>query len=64
MLIGNYLLVILILAVFAVLVTGVALMGKGGAANLKYSNKLMVARVSLQGLILLVLVVMYFLGNK
>lgn len=37
-------------AVVAVLVTGIILMSKGGEANKKYSNRLMQARVMLQGL--------------
>jgi len=37
-------------AVVAVLVTGIVLMSKGGEANKKYSNRLMQARVMLQGL--------------
>lgn len=35
-----------------VLITGIALMAKGGELNKKYSNKLMKARVYLQGLAL------------
>ena len=64
MYIGSYILIILIAAVFAVLVAGVVLMGSGGKMNLKYGNKLMIARVSLQGTILLVLIAMYFIGAK
>ncbi len=45
------------------MLSGVFLMGKGGKANSKYSNKLMVARVTLQGLILLIILLMY-LGHK
>lgn len=37
-------------AVVAVLVTGLILMSKGGEANKKYGNRLMQARVMLQGL--------------
>jgi preprotein translocase subunit SecG len=37
-------------AVVAVLITGIVLMSKGGEANKKYSNRLMQARVMLQGL--------------
>jgi hypothetical protein len=51
------------LMTLGVLVTGVALMMKGGAANKKYSNKLMVARVGLQGLTLLVIGVLFFIGK-
>ena len=60
---GSIVLVILLFAVFAVLVAGVILMGKGGALNQKYGNKLMIARVTLQGTILLVLLLM-FIGTK
>jgi hypothetical protein len=35
-----------------VLVVGIALMARGGEANRKYGNKMMVARVALQGLAL------------
>lgn len=43
-----------------VLVTGVGFMMKGGKFNKKYGNKLMVARVSLQGLTLLLVILMFF----
>lgn len=59
-----YILVILLFAVFATLMSGVFLMGRGGAANKKYGNKFMIARVSLQGLVILLLVAMYFIGAK
>ncbi len=62
--IGNYLLIILIFAVLAVLIAGIMLMGKGGKANFKYGNKLMMARVSLQGLVLVVLAMMYLFAAK
>lgn len=35
-----------------VLVVGILLMARGGEANRKYGNKMMVARVALQGLAL------------
>jgi hypothetical protein len=60
----NTLIMILMLAVVGVLMTGVVLMGLGGKANEKYSNKLMVARVSLQALVLLLLALLFFAGNK
>lgn len=47
--IGIAVLVALMLATVAVLVTGIVLMARGGEANRKYGNKMMVARVSLQG---------------
>ncbi len=56
-------LIILIIALSIVMISGVLLMGKGGKANFKYANKLMVARITLQGLILLIILLM-FLGHK
>jgi len=61
---GNIIVVLLLLAVVGVLVAGVVLMGVGGKANAKYGNTLMVARVALQGLVLLVLALMFMVGNK
>jgi hypothetical protein len=55
---GTFLLLGLMLAVAAVLVTGIALMARGGESNRKYGNKLMVARVMLQGLALAVMAVL------
>ncbi|MFO0390009.1 MAG: HIG1 domain-containing protein [Alphaproteobacteria bacterium] len=62
--IGYTVLFALMLATVGVLLAGVILMGAGGAANKKYGNKLMMARVSLQGLALLVLALLFFMGNK
>ncbi len=62
--IGYTILFALMLAVVGVLLAGVVLMGAGGAANKKYGNKLMMARVSLQGLALLVLALLFLMGNK
>ena len=42
----------LMAATAIVLVIGIVLMAKGGEANRKYGNKMMVMRVSLQGLAL------------
>lgn len=47
------LLLITMVAVAGVLVTGIVVMGKGGDLNARYGNKLMQARVILQGLALL-----------
>lgn len=55
----NYILVILVFAVLAVLIAGVVLMGRGGELNKKYGNKLMIARVSLQWLIVLLLLLIF-----
>ena len=49
---GTVALIGLMLAVVVVLVIGIALMARGGEANRKYGNKLMVARVVLQGVAL------------
>ena len=49
----------LMLATLAVLITGVVLMVAGGKANEKYSSKLMVMRVVLQGLVLLTLALLF-----
>lgn len=61
---GYALLLVLLIAVVGVLLSGVFLMGKGGEANKKYGNRLMVMRVSLQGLALLVLALLFLIGNK
>ncbi len=62
--VGDYVIVALMLAIFGVLMAGIVLMGSGGAMNTKYANKLMVARVSLQGLVMLVLALLFFLGKN
>ncbi len=56
---GIYILVILVFSVFTVLIAGVVLMGSGGELNKKYGNKLMIARVSLQSLALLVILLIF-----
>lgn len=56
--IGFIALSIAMLAVLAVLVAGVVVMAKGGEKDKKYSNKLMQARVYLQGLALLILAIL------
>lgn len=48
------------LAVLGVLVLGLLSMAKGGEFNRKYGNRLMQARVILQGLALLMFVLAYF----
>ena len=60
---GSSLIIILLIAVVAVLVAGVVIMGVGGKANEKYSNRLMVARVTLQALVLLLLVMLFSTGK-
>lgn len=55
MIAGGFLLMGLMLAVAAVLVTGIALMARGGETNRKYGNKLMMLRVVLQAAALAVM---------
>ena len=55
MAIGNLILMGLMVAVAVVLVIGIVLMARGGEANRKYGNKMMVLRVALQGLALALL---------
>lgn len=62
--IGDYIIVALLLATFGVLMAGIALMGVGGPANTRYGNKLMIARVSLQGMVLLLLALLFALGKN
>jgi hypothetical protein len=52
--------VIAMVAVLGVLIVGIASMVKGGEFNKKYGNKLMRARVILQGLALAFLALAYF----
>jgi hypothetical protein len=56
--------VLLMLSVVGALVAGVVLMGLGGKANAKHANTLMIARVSLQGLTLLALALLFAVGGK
>ena len=58
------LLIFLLIALVGVLVSGLVLMGRGGEMNVKYGNKLMMARLWLQGLSLLVLALIFMMGNK
>ncbi len=60
MIAGNILLIGLMLATALVLVVGIVLMARGGEANRRYGNKLMVARVGLQASALLVLGALFF----
>jgi Hypoxia induced protein conserved region len=63
MVVGFIVLAALILATVVVLVTGIVLMARGGEANVKYGNKLMVARVTLQGAALAVAVLLLMMKN-
>lgn len=49
------LVIVLMLATAAALVIGIAVMARGGTSNVKYGNKMMVLRVTLQGATLLLL---------
>lgn len=64
MLAGSFILVVLLAAVFVVMLLGVILMGTGGKKNSQYGNKLMVARVVLQGLVLGAIFLIYLLSNS
>lgn len=61
---GGYLIIVLLLALVGVLAAGVILMGIGGEKNRKYGNRLMSARVTLQGALLLGLAAMFFAGKS
>ncbi|MBV8060275.1 MAG: twin transmembrane helix small protein [Alphaproteobacteria bacterium] len=52
------LMVLMLLAVLGVLVLGLISMAKGGTFARKYGNRLMQARIALQGLALLLFVVL------
>ena len=54
---------VLMLATLFVLVAGVSMMMIGGKLNAKYGNKLMVARVSLQGLTILLIGLLFLLSR-
>ena len=60
---GDYFVLALMLATFGVLMAGIVMMGIGGQTNLKYGNRLMTARVSFQGLVLLMLALIFFVGQ-
>ena len=63
MIAGVVLLIALMLATVVVLVAGIVLMAKGGEANAKYGNKLMVARVAFQGAALVAVAALLMLKN-
>jgi hypothetical protein len=56
----NICMVIAMVAVLGVLIVGIVAMIKGGEFNKKYGNKLMRARVILQGVALAFLALAYF----
>ncbi len=53
------LLVGLMMATVAVLVGGIIVMARGGETNRKYGNKMMVARVALQGAAIVLVVLLF-----
>ena len=59
-----FIIIIAFLSVVGVLVIGVVSMVKGGEFNEKYGNRLMQARVALQGLTLLLLALAYFMAQS
>jgi hypothetical protein len=61
---GSFVIIILLVGLLFVIISGIFLMGKGGAANLKYGNRLMTARVMVQALIMFVIFLMFFVGRK
>lgn len=52
-----YLVIFLALLTLTILITGVTIMGRGGKINQKYANKLMIARVVMQLLTIIALIV-------
>lgn len=61
---GAFLLVAAMLAVLVVLVLGIAVMARGGEFNQKYGNKIMVARVVLQGVAIALVAVLLMIKHK
>jgi cytochrome c biogenesis factor len=64
MALGNLLLLLAMGAVTVVLVIGILLMARGGEANRKYGNKLMMMRVVLQAVALAILAVLFAMQGK
>ena len=61
---AKHLIVLLfMLATLVVLLAGIGMMMVGGKLNAKYGNKLMVARVSLQGLTVLLIGLLFLMGK-
>lgn len=61
---GTILLILLMLAVVGVLFTGIGSMLVGGEFNRKYGNKLMAARVGLQGAAVALLMLLVMCGKE
>ena len=55
---------LLVFTVVYVLILGVVMMGCGGAISKKYSSKLMIARVILQFLTIMLLLVIFIYSKK
>ena len=58
------LLIFAMLATLGVLFFGIATMARGGGFNLKYGNKIMRARIVLQGLALLIFAIIMVLAGR
>ncbi|NKB48300.1 MAG: twin transmembrane helix small protein [Alphaproteobacteria bacterium] len=58
------LLAITLVAIVIVLLTGIIGMGRGGDFNAKYGNKLMRARVILQGLAIVLFLLLLVTSNR
>ena len=58
------LLAVTLLAVVGVLIAGVLTMGRGGEFNAKYGNKLMRARVILQGLAIVLFLLLVVTASR
>lgn len=59
MTIAGIAIIALMIGTAGALIAGITLMARGGAANVKYGNKMMVLRVTLQGLTLLLLALLF-----
>jgi hypothetical protein len=59
----NYIIFAIMLVVFIIMVAGLVVMSVGGRTNAKYGNKLMVARVGMQALIVFMLGAMFMLSR-
>ncbi len=57
------LIVIALLVTLGVLAAGIVAMTRGGEFNRKYGNKLMQARVAMQGLAIALLLLLYLVGR-
>ena len=60
----NWLLIIFVVLTFAVLITGIVVMVRGGEVDKKYSNKLMQMRVIFQAIAIGVIMLAIYLAGK